>query len=99
MNKITVEIDAEKLNAIRRKLSFQNNLDLTNQETLDLIIDSYSKNAVPKERRPVYNSGQQEVRKLIQNGSTSREALRTLGCSRSTFFRIKAKERRKAEQA
>jgi hypothetical protein len=48
---------------------------------------------------PHYNAGKDAVLQLIKDGATSGQALRTLGCSRSTFFRIKAKERRKAEQA
>lgn len=102
MNKINVEIDADKLNAIRRKLSFQENRDLTNQETVDFMVESAYKGSVPKTGkpgRPRYVTGQHEVKKLIQSGATSTEALENLGCSRSTFFRIKAKEKLKAEQS
>jgi hypothetical protein len=99
MNKITVEIDADILNAIRRKLSFRENRDLTNQETVDLIVEFFHNKTAPKERKAHYNAGHQEVKKLILDGATSTEAVKNLGCSKSTFFRIKAKEKLKAEQS
>jgi len=102
MNKINVEIDADKLNAIRRKLSFQENRDLTNQETVDLMVESAYKGSVPKTGkpgRPRYVTGQHEVKKLIQSGATSTEAMKKLGVSRSTFFRHKAKERKLLEES
>ena len=95
MSKILVEVDADKLNAIRRQLSFKLNTDLTNDEALQIILNGNMRRA----QTPHYNAGKDAVLQLIKDGSSSGEALRTLGCSRSTFFRIKAKERRKAEQA
>jgi hypothetical protein len=99
MNKITVEIDVDKLNAIRRQLSFQENRDLTNQETVDLIVEFFHEKTAPKERKAHLKTGHQEIKKLILDGATSTEAIKNLGCSRSTFFRIKAKEKLKAEQS
>ena len=93
MNKITVEVDADKLNALRRQISYKLNADLTNEEALEYLIDGNKRTITPR-----YNHGQDAVLELIKNGSSSGDALRTLGCSRSTFFRIKAKEKRKAEQ-
>jgi DNA invertase Pin-like site-specific DNA recombinase len=95
MNKILVEVDADKLNAIRRQLSFKLNTDLTNDEALQIILNGNMRRA----KTPHYNAGKDAVLQLIKDGSSSGEALRTLGCSRSTFFRIKAKEKRKAEQS
>jgi DNA invertase Pin-like site-specific DNA recombinase len=95
MSKILVEVDADKLNAIRRQLSFKLNTDLTNDEALQIILNGNMRRA----QTPHYNAGKDAVLQLIKDGSSSGEALRTLGCSRSTFFRIKAKEKRKAEQS
>lgn len=95
MSKILVEVDADKLNAIRRQLSFKLNTDLTNDEALQIILNGNMRRA----KTPHYNAGKDAVLQLIKDGSSSGEALRTLGCSRSTFFRIKAKEKRKAEQS
>ena len=95
MSKILVEVDADKLNAIRRQLSFKLNTDLTNDEALHIILNGNMRRA----QTPHYNAGKDAVLQLIKDGATSGQALRTLGCSRSTFFRIKAKERHKAEQA
>jgi len=98
MNKITIEIDEDKLNTIRRQLSFQLNIDLSNEEALQIIVDRNIKPAKTA-RLPNYNTGKDAVLEYINNGSSSGDALRNLGCSRSTFFRIKAKEKLKAEQS
>ena len=95
MNKITVEVDADKLNALRRQLSFKLNTDLTNDEALQIILNGNLRRA----QTPHYNAGKDVVLQLIKDGATSGQAMKILGCSRSTFFRVKAREKRKAEQA
>lgn len=96
MSKIKVEVDAEKLNTIRRQISYKLNTDLTNEEALEYLLNSNSTR--PKTFQPHYKGGQDAVLELIKNGSTSGDALRTLGCSRSTFFRVKAKQKNQVEE-
>ena len=96
MSKIKVEVDADKLNTIRRQISYKLNTDLTNEEALEYLLDGNSRR--PKTFQPHYTGGQDAVLELIKNGSTSGDALRTLGCSRSTFFRVKAKQKNQVEE-
>ena len=96
MSKIKVEVDADKLNTIRRQISYKLNTDLTNEEALEYLLNGNSTR--PKTLQPRYKGGQDAVLELIKNGSTSGDALRTLGCSRSTFFRVKAKQKNQVEE-
>jgi len=99
MNKISLSVNADKLDVIRRKMSFELNQDLTNDEVIELVIDnvynSFHK-AVPKPRHDV---NRKTIVEEINNGSTSGQAMKKLGISRSTFFRYKAKEKKLLEES
>jgi DNA-binding NarL/FixJ family response regulator len=94
MNKITVEIDADKLNAIRRKFSFQHNKDFTANDVIDWIIhkELAGTRAIPKKPRQTFvYVNTNEVLKELQKGTTGQAISDKLGCSLSTVWRHKAK--------
>jgi len=101
MNSIEVKVNEDELDVVRRKLSYQLNKDLTSEETIQFLIEREFSTAkkIPLTKKPHHEVGKSDIREAIYNGSTSTEAMKKLGVSRSTFFRHKAKERKLLEES
>lgn len=101
MSNIEVQVNLDELDVVRRKLSFQLNKDLTSEETIQFLIEREYNTAkrIPLTKNPHHRTEKSEIREAIYNGSTSTEAMKKLGVSRSTFFRHKAKERKLLEES
>lgn len=86
MSEFNLEVNTEKFNAIRRKLSFDCNQDLTNEEVLNYLIENAYKNSVPKKRNRV---SMETIIEQVQNGMSTAEVAKNLNVSMSTVFRAK----------
>ena len=53
MSEFNLEVDTEKFNVVRRKLSFDCNQDLTSEEVINILIDNAYKVSQPKKRNRV----------------------------------------------
>jgi hypothetical protein len=99
MISIEVQVNLDELDIVRRKLSYQLNKDLTSEETIKFLIEREFNTAkkIPLTKKPHHQVAKSDITEAIYNGSTSTEAMKKLGVSRSTFFRYKAKERKLLE--
>lgn len=86
MSEFNLQVNTEKFNAIRRKLSFDCNQDLTNEEVLNYLIENAYNNSVPKKRNRV---SMNTIIEQVQNGMSTAEVAKNLNVSMSTVFRAK----------
>ena len=96
MERISIFINQDELNVVRRKLSFQLDKDLTSEETIQFLIENEYKVAkkIVLTKKTHHSSVREDVKDSIFNGLTSVEAMKKYNISRSTYFRHKARERR-----
>jgi hypothetical protein len=99
MNKISLLIDSDKLDVIRRKMSFELNQDLTNDEVIEFVIDNVYNSFHKSVPKPRHDVSRKSIVEEINIGSTSGQAMKKLGISRSTFFRYKALEKKLLEES
>jgi DNA invertase Pin-like site-specific DNA recombinase len=95
MKSITIIVNQDELNVVRRKLSFEFDKDFTSEEAIQFLIERECNIAkkIPLYKKPPHNAEKSDIKKSIINGLTSTEAMKELGVSRSTFFRHKAREK------
>ena len=87
-----LEIDTEKFDTIRRKLSLDKNKDLSNGEVINILIDTAYKNAIPKKRKRV---GVSIVKQAVDEGLSVSQICEKYDISMSTVFRLKKLSRTK----
>jgi DNA invertase Pin-like site-specific DNA recombinase len=95
MKRISISINQDELNVVRRKLSFQFDKDLTSEETIQFLIEREYDIAkkISFTKKPTHIAEKSDIKNSFLNGITSTEAMKEFGISRSTFFRYKARER------
>jgi hypothetical protein len=86
MSEFNLEVDTEKFNVVRRKLSFDCNQDLTSEEVINILIDNAYKVSQPKKRNRV---DMNLILKEVDNGASVRQVAEKFDISWSTVFRAK----------
>ena len=86
MSEFNLEVDTEKFNVVRRKLSFDCNQDLTSDEVINILIDNAYKVSQPKKRNRV---DVDLILKEVDNGASVRQVAEKFDISWSTVFRAK----------
>ena len=86
MSEFNLEVDTEKFNVVRRKLSFDCNQDLTSEEVINILIDNAYKVSQPKKRNRV---DMNLILKEVENGASVRQVAEKFDISWSTVFRAK----------
>ena len=86
MSDFNLEVDSEKFNVVRRKLSFDCNQDLSNEEVVNILIDNAYKNSKPKQRVRV---NRDIIVQEAENGLSVRQIAEKYDVSWSTIFRAK----------
>jgi DNA invertase Pin-like site-specific DNA recombinase len=96
MNSVTIFVNQNELNVVRRKLSFEFDKDFTSEEAIQFLIEreyNISKQ-ISFHKKPNVRAEKSDIKKSIINGLTSTEAMKELGISRATFFRHKARAKK-----
>jgi hypothetical protein len=86
MSDLNLEIDTEKFNAVRRKLSYDCNQDLSAEDVFNILIDNAYKVSQPKKRNRVDIN---LIIKEVENGASVRQVAEKFDISWSTVFRAK----------
>ena len=96
MNTISIPVNQNELNVVRRKLSFQFDKDFTSEEAIQFLIEREYNVAkqISFHKKPNVRAERSDIKKSITDGLTSTEAMKELGISRSTFFRHKARAKK-----
>lgn len=86
MNEFNLELDTEKFDVVRRKLSFDKNNDLNPEQVIQLLVDEAYSKCLPKKRVRV---GMDDIMNEVQKGTSTNEVAKKLNISMSTVFRAK----------
>jgi len=95
MSDFNLEVDTEKFNVVRRKLSFDCNQDLSNEEVVNILIDNAYKNSKPKQRVRV---NRDIIVQEAENGLSVRQIAEKYDVSWSTIFRAKKLGKQSSKQ-
>jgi hypothetical protein len=71
MSDFNLEVDSEKFNVVRRKLSFDCNQDLSNEEVVNILIDNAYKNSKPKQLHKTDEIFLNELNNIIKTFNNS----------------------------